>query len=54
LPALLGRYTGKTDSFVELKTSLVIRGPHDEGRFEKYGIFLAQKYSLTGLTTGNF
>lgn len=30
-----GRYTGKTDSFVELKTSLVIRGPHDEGRFEK-------------------
>ena len=30
------RYTGKTDSFVELKTSLSIRGPHDEAKFEKY------------------
>jgi hypothetical protein len=30
-----GKYTGKTDTFVELKTSLVIRGPQDEVRFEK-------------------
>ncbi|KAJ6531985.1 RAI1 like PD-XK nuclease-domain-containing protein [Mycena capillaripes] len=30
-----GKYTGKTDTFVELKTSLVIRGPQDEMRFEK-------------------
>jgi len=30
------QYTGKTDSFVELKTSLSIRGPHDEAKFEKY------------------
>ncbi|PBK75857.1 RAI1-domain-containing protein [Armillaria solidipes] len=29
------RYTGTTDSFVELKTSLTIRGPHDEAKFEK-------------------
>lgn len=29
------RYTGTTDSFVELKTSLTIRGRHDEARFEK-------------------
>ncbi|KAJ7455291.1 RAI1 like PD-XK nuclease-domain-containing protein [Mycena galericulata] len=30
-----GKYTGATDTFVELKTSLVIRGPHDELKFEK-------------------
>ncbi|KAJ7096527.1 RAI1 like PD-XK nuclease-domain-containing protein [Mycena belliarum] len=30
-----GKYTGATDTFVELKTSLVIRGPHDEVKFEK-------------------
>ncbi|KAF4571259.1 decapping endonuclease targeting mRNA [Pleurotus pulmonarius] len=30
-----GRYTGKTDNFVELKTSLTIRGASDEARFEK-------------------
>ncbi|KAJ7678982.1 RAI1-domain-containing protein [Mycena polygramma] len=30
-----GKYTGKTDTFVELKTSLVIRGAQDEARFEK-------------------
>ncbi|KAF7336767.1 RAI1 domain-containing protein [Mycena venus] len=29
------KYTGKTDTFVELKTSLAIRGPQDEVRFEK-------------------
>jgi hypothetical protein len=29
------RYSGKTDSFVELKTSLSIRGPQDETKFEK-------------------
>ncbi|KAJ7707493.1 RAI1 like PD-XK nuclease-domain-containing protein [Mycena rosella] len=29
------KYTGATDTFVELKTSLVIRGPHDEVKFEK-------------------
>ncbi|KAF9446833.1 RAI1-domain-containing protein [Macrolepiota fuliginosa MF-IS2] len=28
-------YTGQPDTFVELKTSLTIRGPHDEARFEK-------------------
>ncbi|PCH42099.1 RAI1-domain-containing protein [Wolfiporia cocos MD-104 SS10] len=28
-------FTGQTSSFVELKTSLVIRGPQDELRFEK-------------------
>lgn len=30
-----GRYTGKTNNFVELKTSLTIRGASDEARFEK-------------------
>ncbi|KAK7016290.1 RAI1 domain-containing protein [Favolaschia claudopus] len=30
-----GTYTSKTDTFVELKTSLVIRGAQDEMRFEK-------------------
>ncbi|KAJ6623977.1 RAI1 like PD-XK nuclease-domain-containing protein, partial [Mycena sp. CBHHK59/15] len=28
-------YTGGTDTFVELKTSLVIRGPSDEAKFER-------------------
>jgi len=31
-----GRYTGRTDTFVELKTSLVIRNARDEANFEKY------------------
>ncbi|KAJ7158566.1 RAI1-domain-containing protein [Mycena filopes] len=30
-----GKYTGTTDTFVELKTSMVIRGAQDEARFEK-------------------
>ncbi|KAJ7903314.1 RAI1-domain-containing protein [Mycena olivaceomarginata] len=30
-----GKYTGQTDTFVELKTSMVIRNPRDEARFEK-------------------
>ncbi|KAF8071791.1 RAI1 like PD-XK nuclease-domain-containing protein [Lyophyllum atratum] len=30
-----GKYTHQTDTFVELKTSLVIRGPYDEAKFEK-------------------
>ncbi|KAJ7227329.1 RAI1-domain-containing protein [Mycena pura] len=30
-----GKYTGKTDTFVELKTSMSIRGEQDEVRFEK-------------------
>ncbi|KAF7374739.1 RAI1 domain-containing protein [Mycena sanguinolenta] len=30
-----GKYTSKTDTFVELKTSMVIRNPQDEMRFEK-------------------
>ncbi|KAL6301977.1 RAI1-domain-containing protein [Sparassis latifolia] len=30
-----GTFTGKTDTFVELKTSLAIRGPQDEAKFEK-------------------
>ncbi|KAF6754568.1 RAI1 like PD-XK nuclease-domain-containing protein [Ephemerocybe angulata] len=30
-----GRYTGRTDTFVELKTSMAIRGQNDEARFEK-------------------
>ncbi|KAJ7031395.1 RAI1-domain-containing protein [Mycena alexandri] len=30
-----GKYTGATDTFVELKTSMAIRGPQDEARFEK-------------------
>lgn len=29
------KYTGQPDTFVELKTSLTIRGPPDEARFEK-------------------
>ncbi|KAG6862455.1 hypothetical protein C0995_000001 [Termitomyces sp. Mi166 len=29
------RYTNQTDTFVELKTSLAIRGSHDEAKFEK-------------------
>lgn len=29
------KFTGGTNSLVELKTSLTIRGPHDEARFEK-------------------
>ncbi|OCH88558.1 RAI1-domain-containing protein [Obba rivulosa] len=29
------KFSGQTTSFVELKTSLVIRGPQDEARFEK-------------------
>ena len=31
----VGNYTGKPDRFVELKTSLNIRGPQDEVKFEK-------------------
>lgn len=31
----LGRPDLGTDAFVELKTSMVIRGPQDEARFEK-------------------
>ncbi|KAK7032293.1 decapping endonuclease targeting mRNA [Paramarasmius palmivorus] len=30
-----GKYSGRTDNFVELKTSLTIRGPNDEAKFEK-------------------
>ncbi|KAF9533915.1 RAI1 like PD-XK nuclease-domain-containing protein [Crepidotus variabilis] len=30
-----GKYTGQTDAFVELKTSLAIKGRHDEIKFEK-------------------
>jgi len=30
-----GRYTGQPDTFVELKTSLAIRGEEDRLRFEK-------------------
>ncbi|CAA7269629.1 unnamed protein product [Cyclocybe aegerita] len=30
-----GKYTGQTDTFVELKTSLTIRGQQDEARFER-------------------
>ncbi|KAG2018182.1 hypothetical protein CC2G_007632 [Coprinopsis cinerea AmutBmut pab1-1] len=30
-----GKYTGRTDTFVELKTSMTIRGAQDEARFEK-------------------
>jgi RAT1-interacting protein len=32
---LVGKYTGKTDTFVELKTSLVIRGHYDNVKFER-------------------
>ncbi|KAF7312470.1 RAI1 domain-containing protein [Mycena indigotica] len=30
-----GKFTGKTDTFIELKTSMTIRGAQDEARFEK-------------------
>ncbi|KAJ3516880.1 hypothetical protein NLJ89_g859 [Agrocybe chaxingu] len=30
-----GKYTGQTDTFVELKTSLTIRGQQDEAKFER-------------------
>ncbi|KAF8150025.1 RAI1 like PD-XK nuclease-domain-containing protein [Crassisporium funariophilum] len=30
-----GKYTGQTDTFVELKTSLAIRGHYDETKFER-------------------
>ena len=30
-----GKYTGDTTNFVELKTSLTIRGSFDEAKFEK-------------------
>ena len=30
-----GKYTGQPSTFVELKTSLTIRGPQDESRFEQ-------------------
>ncbi|KAG6857398.1 hypothetical protein H0H87_004760 [Tephrocybe sp. NHM501043] len=37
------RYTHQTDNFVELKTSLAIRGANDEAKFEKYiGISLLE------------
>lgn len=32
----IGKYTGQTDTFVELKTSLSIRGQRDESNFERY------------------
>ena len=35
LNCMADRFDGSTDSFVELKTSLAIRGPQDEARFEK-------------------
>jgi hypothetical protein len=31
-----GKYSGNTANFVELKTSLTIRGSADETKFEKY------------------
>ena len=30
-----GKYTGRNDTMVELKTSMNIRGAQDEARFEK-------------------
>ena len=36
LGGLPGQYTGQTDTFVELKTSLAIRGQRDEANFERY------------------
>ena len=33
---LTGNYAGETDTFVELKTSLAIRGQRDEANFERY------------------
>lgn len=33
-----GKYSGNTANFVELKTSLTIRGPADETKFEKYAL----------------
>ncbi|KAJ7650093.1 RAI1-domain-containing protein [Roridomyces roridus] len=36
------KYTGTTDTFVELKTSLVIRGPQDSVKFEKYSECIAR------------
>jgi RAT1-interacting protein len=30
-----GKYQGSNDTMVELKTSMAIRGQHDEARFEK-------------------
>ena len=32
---LAERFRGRTDDFVELKTSLAIRGPYDETKFER-------------------
>ena len=32
------KYTGQPDTFVELKTSLAIRGQQDSEKFEKYDL----------------
>ncbi|KAG6919167.1 hypothetical protein DXG01_008465 [Tephrocybe rancida] len=45
------RYTHHTDTFVELKTSLVIRGAHDEARFEKYEIVVGFRTPSGVVTT---
>lgn len=50
---LIGKYTGQTDTFVELKTSLAIRGFHDEAKFEKYVNVPMFRESLNHATTGN-
>lgn len=36
---MLGPYSGRNDNLVELKTSMNIRGPQDEARFEKWAVF---------------
>lgn len=44
------KYTGQPDTFVELKTSLAIRGDHDSEKFEKYGFELYHIIPVAGLT----
>lgn len=47
LGGLPGKYAGQTDTFVELKTSLAIRGQRDEANFERYDWASRYIYILT-------
>ncbi|KAG8212941.1 RAI1-domain-containing protein, partial [Butyriboletus roseoflavus] len=48
-----GKYTGDTANFVELKTSLTIRGPSDEAKFEKKLLkFYLQSFLLGEIVVG--
>jgi len=49
-----GSFDGQTDTFVELKTSMAIRGPRDEAKFEKYGLLFTTDAIHINFKLGNY